>query len=364
MNGRYKMSRYIASGGVFAVIMLVCGGCGPEPEPTAPPQPAMQIEPAEVNVVFEPKPLEPEQKTVQEPNMRAATPPEPNVQEPVEIKPSPALPAESNLAEPNETPQVKTSVVELQSKCSQVLSKYVDSEGYVDYRTLSRRKMELLDVLDSFKKLDREDYSSWPREDKMAFWINAYNVEFIGIILDNYPIESTRVLRLFWPPNSIRHIKGIWDKHKFIIMDEEFTLQEIERRFFKREFDEPRVFFAIYYGSLSGPPLRNEVYHGEDLSAQLDDQVKRFLAGNQAFKIERGNQTVYLSSILNTTWHGQRFIGKYGTDLKFKQQEPAMRAVLNFLTRYISKADVNYLETANYKVEFLRYDWTLNERGG
>ena len=172
------------------------------------------------------------------------------------------------------------------------------------------------------------------------------------------------MLRLFWPPNSIRHIKGIWDEHKFIIMDEEFTLQEIDQRFLQKEFGEPLAFFAISYASVSGTPLRNEAYCGRNLSAQFDDQVKKFLAGQHGFKIDRENQKVYLSSILNSTWYGSQFIAKYGTDLKFKQQEPAVRAVLNFLTKYISPQDVDYLETGNYTVEFLRYDWTLNERAG
>ena len=110
--------------------------------------------------------------------------------------------------------------------------------------------------------------------------------------------------------------------------------------------------------------MRNEAYCGQNLSAQLDDQVKKFLAGSQSFKIDRENQKVYLSSILKSTWHGRGFVTKYGTDLKFKQQEPEVRAVLNFLTNYISQNHVDYLETANYTVEYMGYDWTLNERGG
>jgi hypothetical protein len=219
----------------------------------------------------------------------------------------------------------------------------------------------LVALLDKFKELSRNDYNSWSKDDKLAFWINVYNLELIKIIMDNYPIESNRMLRLFWPPNSIKHIKGIWDGHKFIIMDEEFTLREIEQRFFQNEFGEPRVFFAMSYASISGVPLRNEAYCGQNLSAQLDDQVKKFIAGSHAFKIDRENQIVFLSSILTPTWYGGQFVAKYGTDLKFKQQEPTVRAVLHFLTKYISPQDTDYLETGNYTIEYLRYDWTLNE---
>jgi hypothetical protein len=172
------------------------------------------------------------------------------------------------------------------------------------------------------------------------------------------------VLRLFWPPNSIQHIKGLWDQNKFIIMDEEFTLQEIDQRFFKKEFNDPRVFFAICYGTVSGLPLRNEAYCGPQLSTQLDEQVMSNLANGQAFRIDRENKAVLLSAVLKDTWNGRNFIDKYGTDLKFKQQTPEMRAVLNFLTHYLPAQDVDFLETGNYSVDFMSYDWTLNEQIG
>ena len=147
-------------------------------------------------------------------------------------------------------------------------------------------------------------------------------------------------------------------------MEEEFTLRAIDQRYFQNEFSEPRVFLAISYASVSGAPLRNAAYSGENLSAQLDEQVKKFVANPNAFKIDRESQTVSLSSIFNPTWYGGQFVAKYGTDLKFKQQEPSVRSVLNFLSKYVSPQDTGYLETGNYTVEYIRYDWTLNENGG
>jgi hypothetical protein len=144
-------------------------------------------------------------------------------------------------------------------------------------------------------------------------------------------------------------------------MDEEFTLTEIERRFFRKQFDEPRVFFAISHASLSSPPLRNKPYYGHKLYKQLDDQAKRFLSSPQGFRIDREKQTVYLSAIFQSTWYGKEFISKYHTDKKFKDQQPEVRAVLSFLTNYISEQDVSFLELKNYSVEYIKYDWRLNE---
>jgi hypothetical protein len=231
----------------------------------------------------------------------------------------------------------------------------------VDYKSLKRNKLELTQILDEFAKLDPNVYNSWSKEDKIALWLNAYNIKMLKIIADNYPIESQRILRILWGPDSIRHIKGIWDDYKFIIMNEEFTLKEIERRFFRREFDDPRVFFAISYASLSSPPLRNEPYYGSRLYEQLDDQAKKFLSNPLAFKIDKEKRIVYLSAILNPNWRGKEFITKYGTNKKFKDQSPPLRAVLNFVAKYISKQDLSFLEKENYSVQYMSYNWTIND---
>ena len=183
----------------------------------------------------------------------------------------------------------------------------------------------------------------------------------LNIIISNYPIEASRWLTILYGPYSIRHIKGIWTKYKFIVMDEEFTLSEVERRFFRKAFDDPRVFLALSRASLSSPPLRSEPYYGYKLDEQLNNQVKKFLSSPNGLRINRDEQAVYLSAIFESTWHGKDFISKFGTDKKFKDQQSATRAVLNFITNYISAEDAHFLEVGNYSVKFMKYDWTLND---
>ncbi|MFQ6035551.1 MAG: DUF547 domain-containing protein [Sedimentisphaerales bacterium] len=301
---------------------------------------------------------------------------EPNELEPTKIEPSEdELPTnepnevqssavEPNAIEPNEVePNYVEAIsrVSFHDKCAEILSKFVDKNGMVDYSRLRRQRLRLKRLLDEFDKLDPNEYKSWSREDKIAFWINAYNIQMLNIMVANYPIDASRILSLFWGPYSIRHIKGIWTDYKFMVMDEEFTLREIQQRFFHKEFDEPRIYFALSYASLSSPPLRNEPYYGYKLSQQLEDQTRRFLSSGRALKIDRDKQTVYLSAILQSTWHGQEFVDKFGTDKKFKDQQPATRAVLNFITHYIGPQDVDFLEVENYSVEYMKYDWTLND---
>jgi hypothetical protein len=301
------------------------------------------------------KPESPETKTPEPPKV------EPPTIEPPKLEPPQVEPPKPKTPEPQPEKPKTPPAVSFHDKCTDILKDYVDDKGMVDYKTLKRKRVQLKYLLDEFDSLDPNQYNAWPKKDKIAFWINAYNIQMLKIIVDNYPIKSTRIHRLFWPPNSIRHIKDIWTKYKFIVMDEEFTLLGVEQRFFRKEFDEPRAFFALCRDSLSRPPLRNEPYYGHKLNQQLDNQVKRFLSDPQAFQIDRNAKVVHLSAILQPTWFGGEFISKYGIDKKFKDHPPAVRAVLNFITNYIPQQDVNFLETENYAIEYIKYDWVLNE---
>jgi len=291
--------------------------------------------------------------------------PEPSEAEPSIIEPSQteSPKTELNKVESNEIePVVHRRQVSFHDKCADILSSFVDRDGKVDYAALRRKRLELRKLLDEFDRLDPKEYESWPESDKIAFWINTYNIQMLNIIVENYPIQASRFLSLIYGPYSIRHIKGIWTDYKFMVMDEEFTLSQIQQRFFRKQFDEPRVFLALTNASISSPALRNEPYYGYNLEEQLQDQTKRFLSSPYGFKIDRDRQTVCLSALFQSTWYGKEFINKFGTDKKFKAQAPATRAVLNFITNYISIQDVSFLEVENYSIKYMKYDWTINEK--
>jgi len=345
---------------VFAValsVLTIIAGCAePQPVPGATPQ--VQSAEPEVNKI------EPAHTEVNEPAPILAVSVEeekPVAVEPNDINQTQMQPAEQQPAPQEPIKPEYEPAADFHDKCASILKTYVNENGLVDYKTLSRKRIELLSVLDEFKKLDRARYERWSPQDKTAFWINAYNLHLMRIILENYPIQSPRVLRLIWPPNSIRHIKGIWDEYKLIIMDEEFTLKEIDTKFLREQAGDPHVFFAVSYACMSSAPLRNEPYRGEKLPEQLDNQMRRFLAAGQCLKIDRDARKVYMSAMLKSSWYGDEFVKKFGTDKKFKEQEPAVRAVLNFLLNYIPAPDATYLETGNYTVDYLSFDWTLNE---
>lgn len=255
------------------------------------------------------------------------------------------------------------SAVSFHDKSSGILKEYVDERGMVDYKTLRRRRLELRAVLREFNRLDPKEYKAWPEPDKIAFWINVYNLHKLSVVTDHYPIKPSSRFHVlyYWSPSSIRHIEAEITKYKFFVMNEEFTFAEIERRFFRHQFDDPRIFFAITNACLSSPPLRNEPYYGYKLDEQLEDHAKKFLASPLAFKIDRREEKVYLSAMFQLSSFGGEFIEKFSTDKKFKEQSAATRAVLNFITNYIPGRDVSFLEVRNYSIVYMSYDWTIND---
>jgi hypothetical protein len=234
-------------------------------------------------------------------------------------------------------------------------------DGRVDYDRLRRRRLWLKQLLRAPDELDPNTYRGWTADEKLAFWINTYNLKMLDIIARNYPIQSSWWLRLTWPPSDIRHIEGIWSDYRFIVMDEEFTLGEVERRFFRKTLADPRAYLAITYASRSGPLLRREPYRGESLDRQLDEQIRAFLSAGKGFRIDRDKAVVYLSALFKPTWRGKEYVARYGTDKKFKDRPPETRAILSFLTRYISDDEVYFLEVENYSIEYTNFDWRLND---
>jgi hypothetical protein len=268
--------------------------------------------------------------------------------------------AESRKGEPND-PNLSPAT-RFHNQCVEILKTYVDNAGMVDYAALRRKRLDLRALLRKFDNLDPNEYKSWPMNDKIAFWINAYNLQKLNVVTDNYPIRpSSRILSIYWGPRSLRHIEREITRYKFLVMDEEFTFARVEKRFFRKEFDDPRVFFALSNACLSSPPLRNEPYYGYKLDAQLDDQVKRFLSEPLAFKIDRDKRKVYLSALFQMSWYGGEFAQKYAIDRKFKDQPPATRAILNFICHYISPQEASFLEVGDYTIEYMRYDWIIND---
>ncbi|MGB2809767.1 MAG: DUF547 domain-containing protein [Sedimentisphaerales bacterium] len=364
----FKYILFVVSTILLSSLFFIAG-CQPiEQQPTK----AVEVQTQKTGSV-EIEPVKNQQPKIEPPTVSPLIPEpnqiEPEITEPNIIEPNVVIiqEAEPSAIGPNKVE--RAAEVSFYDRCADVFENFIDENGMVDYQELKSEKTKLRELLDEFDEFDPKVYNSWPEEERIAFWLNAYNIKLLDIIIDNYPIESYRILRVFWPADSIRHIRprsrigtAKWEEYKFIVMDEEFNLLEIERRFFRKEFDEPRVFLAMSQASLSGPPLCNEPYYGHRLNEQLDEQVKQFLSNQRVLKIDREEKKVYLSALFEPGWYGREFINKYGTNEQFTEHPPAVKAVLNFISKYVSAQDALFLSTKTYSIKFIGYDWRLNDK--
>ena len=166
------------------------------------------------------------------------------------------------------------------------------------------------------------------RNEKLAFYINAYNILALKMIADNLPIDSIKDAGSFFSP--------VWDKPAGMLGGKLVTLGEIEHKIL-RPMGEPRVHFAIVCASVSCPDLRNEMFTALKLDQQLNDQVQHFL-NNQGKGLKIENNVIRVSKIFD--WFEEDFDGDGG--------------ISSFITHY--RTDLpKFRIKAN-----LAYDWSVN----
>lgn len=163
---------------------------------------------------------------------------------------------------------------------SKILDKYVH-EGktikgiklnVVDYEGLYRESQDPSSNYSKFlKQLSKFDPDSLQtREDKIAFWINAYNIGAIKIIIDHYPVVSIK-------SGKINFLRNPWKKKIVNINRELYSLGQIEHEVILGEYGAKIAHFAIVCASLSCPDISKEAYRGECLKSQLEKQARIFI---------------------------------------------------------------------------------------
>jgi hypothetical protein len=243
----------------------------------------------------------------------------------------------------------------------QILKMYV-RDGKVDYKALNGEKDKLDAYVASLDKVDPADYASWDEPAKIAFWCNAYNAITLKIILEHYPITKKNFpLGVPFPVNSIRQIPGQWDKISHPVMGKPMTLNDIEHETLRKLFNEPRVHMALVCAAKGCPPLRSEAYDGARLNGQLDDQARVYFANTAAgLNVDQKAGKVAISSILN--WFGEDFV-KRGYNAEGPESfSGEKKAALGFVAKYAPEADREFIKQGKYKLSYLSYDWSLNDK--
>lgn len=228
------------------------------------------------------------------------------------------------------------------SAYDRVLHRYVDEEGRVDYAGLKAASDSVL--VPYLDQLADADLSTLGRDQRLAFWINAYNALTLKLIVEHYPVENIWAIT---PGPAEPKDNSPFNLTVGTVADTARTLDEIEHDIIRERFDEPRIHFALVCAAASCPPLRGEAFTGPGLDGQLDDQARTFLHNAEKNRIPDGEGTIALNRILK--WYGEDF-------------GPTTDALQKQLAPYFEGEVQQRLRKAAYEVAFLPYDWSLNEQ--
>jgi len=113
------------------------------------------------------------------------------------------------------------------------------------------------------------------------------------------------------------------------------SLNDIENVIIRPTFKDARIHFAVNCAAKSCPPLLNKAYTASNVQSLLESQTKKFV--NNAALTTITPDAVTISKIFD--WYGEDF-----GDL------------ITYLNKY-SSTKIN----AGAKVNFMEYDWSLNE---
>jgi hypothetical protein len=231
-------------------------------------------------------------------------------------------------------------------------------DGFVYYAALRQTRGELDRYVASLD-VPPDVLERWSRDERLAFWLNAYNAFVLQTVIDRYPIRGRATE---YPPNSIRQIHGAFDKRTFRAGRRALTLDDVEKKILP-EFKEPRAYFAVSAGAVGSGRLRSEAYRGGNLESQLVAATKEFFTTLEHVELDRGLGELRISAIIG--WHEQEFSTAYATgDTRFSGRSPIERAAIGLLSPYVYPSERQFLERNEFRVRYKEFDWTLNDLTG
>ena len=232
-------------------------------------------------------------------------------------------------------------------------------DGEVYYRALKQARGALdryvgsLDVAGSA-------YEGWSRDERLAFWLNAYNAFVLQTVVDRYPIRGRAPE---YPPASIRQIPGAFEELPHRAAGRRVTLDQIEKAILP-EFRDPRVYFALGRGARGSGRLRSEAYAAGRLEPQLTEMTQEFLTTLDHVPVDRVTGELRLSSIIG--WHKAEFAGAYASAAgeTFAQRSPIERAAVALVLPHLYPLERRFIERNEFVVRYMDFDWTLNDLTG
>ncbi|TYL49339.1 DUF547 domain-containing protein [Marinomonas sp. IMCC 4694] len=216
----------------------------------------------------------------------------------------------------------------------------------VDYQGVADNKASLNAYLKTLENVSQSEFDGWPKDDQLAFLINAYNAWTVDLILTKWPdLSSIKDLGRFF--------RSPWSKAFVPLLGEMRSLDEIEHTLIRgsNRYQDPRIHFAVNCASIGCPALANQAFQGDNVDRLLETQTQLFLADSS--RNRWNGKTLELSSIFK--WYRE----------DFEKGWRGHHSLEAFLSDYAGALSLNTLTVAALDnraldITFLDYDWALN----
>lgn len=216
----------------------------------------------------------------------------------------------------------------------QLLKRYVNDRGLVDYATWKSSSDDLL-TLDHYLAAFAATTSSPATGDaEIAALINAYNAITIRWMLDHYPTES------------IRKTRDAWTGRRWNVGGGTVSLDEIEHQNL-RPLLGWKVHATIVCAARSCPPLQRDAYTAANLAPLIAQAWRAWLGREDLNHFDVAKNTVHVSPIFK--WFKDDFTGD--------------GALAKVLETYGPEAGRTFFRTGGFDVDYLDYHWGLNDQG-
>jgi len=220
------------------------------------------------------------------------------------------------------------------STWDRLLGTYVDRQGRVAYR---RWKASVADREALKRYLLDLAAASPPAEgdERGASLVNAYNALTVSWVLENFPTDSIRSL-----PDS-------FTAPRRTIGGEKVSLDAIEKAALLPQFGY-RIHAVVSCASRSCPPLGDDALTAQDLDAALDAGMRRWLAREDLNRFLPEQEKVKISEVFR--WYEKDFERAGG--------------IPEVLAKYAPPRYRDFLAKGDYEIDYLDYDWGLNDQEG
>ncbi|CAN6860399.1 unnamed protein product [Brassica oleracea] len=238
-----------------------------------------------------------------------------------------------------------------------ILEAYTSPDGkHVDYRSIHGSE-EFARYLRIIQELHRVQLVDILREEKLAFFINLYNMMAIHAILvwghPAGPLERTKMFGEFkyviggytYSLSAIQHgiIRG--NHRQPYHLAKPFNEKD-KRSMVALPYAEPLSHFALVCGTRSGPPLR--CFSPGEIDKELMEATRDFLRGG-GLLVDLSSKVAYISKIFN--WYAVDF---------GNGEKSVLKHASTYLEPQLSEALLDVLVDTQFRVVYQTYDWGLN----